>query len=283
MRSPAGPDQHHVRDKLNEALALQGTDLRRAIEIAEATYRELQDDHDHTLKCHGAYVLGSLLRLSGSAYERAEALLLSAEHPSMSARERRSLFVQLGQLYLEREDLDKADHYLELSLKNAPLGSDPIKRADVLLNLANLRSLQHNPAAKDLYDEALCIYSDHHDEEGMAITLTNYGMLFHQDGRSEEALETLTRAATIFDSIDQPRSKGIVLHKIASVQLALGDVASAASSLQASLVIAERERLLALQVDGLRLYANIKELQNEVSTATELREEADALAAAIGR
>lgn len=284
---PSASQHDHILARLNEALALQGSDLRGAIEIAETTYQSISPENAHgeaaALKCRAAYVLGSLLRLAGTSYERAEELLLSALHPSMDAQARRGLFGQLGQLYLERDDLEKASEYLTRALEEAREASHPLLRADAMLNLANLRVRRQDPTAKDLYEEALSIYYGYNNEEGIAITLTNYGMLFHQSGRSEEALDTLTRAAGIFDSIQQTRSKGIVLHKIATVQLALGDLASAASAVQSSLDIAEREQLLALRVEGLRLYADIKDRVGECEAATELREEADALNAAIGR
>lgn len=268
---------------LDEALRLQSRDISRALQLAETAYANMNERTDPQACAHAEYVLGSLIRLAGSSYRRAERLLLDALsrlHPDATLR--RGVLVQLGQLYIELEKFGQASVFLSIALKDESIDQDPEQHANILLSLAITKVKDKPNEARSLLDSALLIFSGVSNQKGIALTMMVYAGLLEQSN-SSEAIDMLTYAAHVFGDIGEERSRGVALQKLAEVHLANGSIPQATSAIQSVLAITERSQLLSLRVDALITYTKILDIQGKGELAVELAEEADSLAAAIGR
>lgn len=279
-----------LNKRLNEAMSIQSKNIGQAIQLAESVYQEVRaaeasDDAavNVAIQVRASYMLGSFLRRSGASYSRAERLLLdslSAVDPASHLR--REILIQLGALYIELDALEQALTLLESALAESSIEQDPVQHAYILLSLA-LATRRKDPAqARSLFDSALLVFSGESNQKGIALTMLEYSTVMRDKGQFAECIETLSHAAQLFGDIGESRSRGVALQKLSEVHLLAGNLPQAHSAIQAALEIADRFQLLSLRVDALRTCAKILDHENDVEQATELRDEADALASVIG-
>jgi tetratricopeptide (TPR) repeat protein len=276
----ATPDEASVRSLLNRATRIQLTDLVQAVACAERAHVEASALNDQPLLTHSKYVLGSLLRFSGTDYVRASQLL----HQALESVERASVLhkkvlIQLAQLYLELDDLPQARSHLLNALNYSSLDDDAHGHATILLSLGRAADWEASRCA--YLDSALLIFSGIHDQRGIALTLLEYGSLLLRTGRAIEASDTLSSAVRTFSSLGDERSRGVALQKLAEALCIRGLLPQALSAIQSAIEITERTRVASLRVDVLRIYARIATELEDFKYAAELQEEAEALKAVI--
>jgi len=114
---------------------------------------------------------------------------LSAQLKTASDSEKVIIYIQLCRTYTGNQP-DSAVHYAGLAMHLAEKRGDQHNRAMALMELGNINSIYHNSdLARGFYNEALGIFRNTHDTEGVAQSYDKLGLL---DGAEENLASAQT-------------------------------------------------------------------------------------------
>ncbi|MCI4366480.1 MAG: tetratricopeptide repeat protein [Thermoplasmata archaeon] len=181
--------------------------------------------------------------------------------------------------------LDEAESHQRAELALAESHGTPRERGHALIDLANT-FISRGPArieeALTLYDQALAIFTEGHDETARARVLMNRGLLYHNSGRMRESLADLVEAAEV---AERTRSKiwiGYTQLNLAQVRAELHDPGEARRCLERSLTLLEPQgdRLISQSARMIRGMiheeeGNLGQAANEYRAAVDLARELD--------
>ena len=112
----------------------------------------------------------------------------------------------LGDLALREADLGEARRRYEAALAIYPQIGARLGEANVLASLARIEVLDgRSESAMDLLSKAITFYQSLNDRYSIAAQLGNFGLTLRQFGRNDEAKPFLLQSAEIFDEIHLPQ------------------------------------------------------------------------------
>jgi len=144
------------------------------------------------------------------------------------------LLYSLGTAYRRIKDFDRSIAHLDRARALEQAMRRRGKEANCTVALANTyREKGDTTAALRSYAEAIALYSPVRDHQGLGITEENLGDLKKADPR--KALTHYLTALAHYDTIHSPLDKAYVLQRIGRMQLELGELRNAETSMQEGL------------------------------------------------
>jgi len=111
--------------------------------------------------------------------------------------------LQLGQMYYDNGEYDKAAKFYEQSLNKSKRLEDNSNIADALRKQGALfRKQRQYEQALEKFNEALSIFKDMNDKSSMAKTMNSIAILYYKTKRLDEALEYWLQAYSIAKEFD---------------------------------------------------------------------------------
>ncbi|MFB4291531.1 BTAD domain-containing putative transcriptional regulator [Nonomuraea sp. ATR24] len=153
-------------------------------------------------------------------------------------RSREFTRIVLGEIELERGDLAAAEDCFSRARACLDELGFPIGIAYAVLGLGMVRLAQHDLAdAERRLRHALEIYHGVQDRVSQARVLFTWADLRRRQGRSGEAIATLTEVIAIAGDIPAPRRQGLALRALGDLHHELGDLPQAADAWRRALTV----------------------------------------------
>jgi tetratricopeptide (TPR) repeat protein len=190
-------------------------------EVANSIFKELGD----TNILVSSLINTGVVFLAISDYPKALEYFLEAKGlvDSSATQSLGNIYSNIGLVYKNQNQLDlAADAHLEAVELYRKGGLNQFT-ASAMANLANVYSMQDKFAeAKSLLEGALKINLEIGNERRIASDYANLGSLYKEQGDYEEALGYLKKADNLYQKINDPLNRSIVLLHQAEVILATG-------------------------------------------------------------
>jgi CHAT domain-containing protein/Tfp pilus assembly protein PilF len=253
VEAGAWPDEYGVASALSTLgnLSLREGDYSQAIDYLDRSlslYRELDKG---SLK-FGVYIadtLAALSRVHKATGENNRALrCLHQALTIANTLSRRDLeanvLTDLGVLYLEQEDYEKADDHLHQSLKIHLSRNNQTESARLLLNLGVSAQRRGNAEqALDRFRKSLDLATVVSNKDVMIAAGQGVGAIYREKRQHAEALEILDRSLALAREVDDKTRIAEILWRKAEVFLEIGSYDRAVELAESALKLARELRI----------------------------------------
>ncbi|MFN2137333.1 MAG: tetratricopeptide repeat protein [Candidatus Promineifilaceae bacterium] len=210
-------------------------DLQEITELLAQTNRpDLRADLALRLSSH-AFVTGDY----ETAVDEVKTAISEARRAANKELEARA-YHRYGRTLVQMGQSSEAQSMLEIAIRYATQGSDEAFSAACYVELAGtLRQEGHYERARRLLDEALAIYKNLQDEQGLIRTLTLYGVLDNDLGRFTESEAYYQQALDLAHETGWRFAEVYILTNLGGTRFETGDFSGGREALTRALVIAE--------------------------------------------
>ena len=167
----------------------------------------------------------------------------------------RRLADRLAWVYFRQRNLEEAYNLVDLALLDTPTweAEDPITMASLYNTIGGIywTRLRYSAAIESV-EHSLEIYKNLHYHWGIAIALTNLGILHFSMEKWSQAVDYLERADRLREELGDDPERPVNLNNLGEVLISMGEYQSARSKLEISKEIGQR-----LGLDFARAYAEI--------------------------
>ena len=184
----------------------------------------------------------------------------------------------LGSIEQRRGNLNAASHYFEASLGIARRCREPRLVGMLQQNLGVVADIRGNSVAALAYYRAALVTLDIAADRGTTLkVLNNLGYLCAKEKRDQEARSILNRAVTMARECGDLMCEGIIEENRAELELSVGDMDTAYSSIERALAIADHRDDRMRYASALKLKAETSRRLGDVRGAVDILQHAIAL------
>jgi predicted ATPase/class 3 adenylate cyclase len=184
--------------------------------------------------------------------------------------------------WYQRGNFSEGGSRLEAALAADP-GSDPAARATALLASANLdRYRGRADQAEQAADEALALFQQLDDEQGIANSLTQLGAIYEHQGNYEKAIDTLEEAQQLLRGLGSNERLSFALVALGAMKQIRGDIDSAEAHYEESLTLSRAREDHNAMLSALINLGEVAQLKNNETRAHELLLESLEIARQLG-
>lgn len=150
----------------------------------------------------------------------------------------------IGVLYLEQEDYEQAENYLQRALQSYQRSSNPTEAVNVQLNLGVTAQRQRNfSVASDYFQQALQQATRVNHQEVMIAAGEGLGVIQREQGKYAAAMQTLEQSLSFAKAVNNQLREAELLWRIAEVHLAQSAFTEAVELASQAHQLAQQQRL----------------------------------------
>lgn len=218
---------------------------------------------------------------SGAAIDAFEAATSIAQLNGDSSQAARALN-GMGIILQRLGDIEEAENYYLLALKNVKRTTNRTSRGDILNNLGIIANIRGDIGhALERYEQAYSQYEETAERSRIARVLNNIGMLHIDMGNVADAETSLGRALNIARSIPDYPVEGIIHTNRAELYLVKNDLDAARGACDQAYEIASRLEDDDLKSAVLKFYGMIYRARGQMHLSESYLDQARDLAAAV--